>query len=336
MLRPEPTFRSELMGAANTLPWTLLEVVSTFPEPAGSHAVEGGWSIRDQILHLQNVELRYTIPNLRAIRAGGTWTGWGDTDREPDESQDLSSMTARLAEIYNDRVALLLTIPTQTWAKAVAGEGGRPISVEEIVTEECVQHDAEHLAQLLTTFEDWRVAAGQPPAPAPEGEPDARAVLVSASSSVAESLGNVLGTLPEECGGHRKDGEWSIQEQMRHVLFVYRRWLLPNLVAVRDGGVPRAWASLGTGSGVDPFEPDPGASLGELRLQLRGVFEERDALMLQLPAVLWERPVAYDRGDATSVRVLLILGALGHDCEHLSQLLGTARDWRLKNGLTGQ
>lgn len=329
MFAAQPNFRSQLLEAANSVPWSLLDVISAFPEESGPHHIEGEWNIRDQVLHLQNVELRYTIPNFKALQAHGAWVPFGDDDKEPDDGGTLDSLAGRLASIYNDRVSLLRQVLPAAWSRSLARPDGPAVNAEEILTEECVQHDAEHLSQLLGTFADWQATIGKP-GQHREGV-DLRATLLAAATSASETLLGFLGVIDDDCASFQpeKEGEWCIKEQIRHLLYVDRRFTMPNVRAVLDGG---PYVPYNAAAGVDDIEPDAGESIDDLRRALKATYDERNALFLSVPPERWLDSIKDDDGDQVSIEFLIVHECVRHDNEHLSQLLTNARQFRLKSG----
>lgn len=329
MFAAQPNFRSQLLQAANAIPWSLLDVVGAFPEASGNHSIEGEWSIRDQVLHLQNVELRYTIPNLKALPSGGALVPFGDDDREPDEGGSLDDLAGRLASLYNDRVSLLRQVLPAAWSRSLTGGEGTPVNAEAILTEECVQHDAEHLSQLLGTFADWQATVAKP-GQHREGV-DLRATLLSAAVSASETLLGFLGVIDDDCASYQpeKEGEWCIKEQLRHLLYVDRRFTMPNVRAILDGG---PYVPYNATAGVDDLEPDGGESVDDLRRALKATYDERNALFLSVPPGRWLDSITDDDGDQVSVEFLIVHECVRHDNEHLSQLLSNARQYRLRTG----
>jgi hypothetical protein len=80
---------------------------------------------------------------------------------------------------------------------------------------------------------------------------------------------------------------------------------------------------------VDDLLPDDGGALGDLRRQLRETYDERQAAFLELTDAEWDRSL-HDPGRKSPVtpEYLLIHECVAHDGEHLSQVVGTAYDWR--------
>ncbi len=316
-------FQEGLNASAIDLPPAVTAVTGAFPEASGSYRVgPEEWTIRDQLLHLQNVELRYTVPNLGALHRGGAWTGWGDTDREPDSGQPIGEIVRQLSSIYDDRIALLKMIGADAWTRTLTDDEGSSVDLEEILVEECVQHDAEHLAQLIYTFDEWRKHSN-------DWTADLRAGLLVAGRILSQTMLRVLASLPEQVGEHRLGDEWSIREQVRHLAYVEARFALPNLRAIREGA---AFVGYNAVAGKDDLVPDA-ATLAELRGQLRTAYDARNAHLAALPAEYWYSSIRGDRDRDVSTEFIVIYECVAHDAEHLSQLLKTVRDWRIRQGL---